>query len=622
MAEQSFADLISKALYHLDLAKKLFAQPNQRESAIRRIRASFNRCREAWLLQQGFTKQLELFARPYERDSLFNRVAPPFVTRKTMLLDEKLLFLHDGTPFHPSLFDGQIPAHEAWQQEALACVEEASLFIEFVTSGRELPLFRWEAINNYRPGQYLKQLNRIPTYMTSQGPKPDGWNWLLFRVLAVDERIVVVRNTYRRTITRLSLNSLWLAPSDLRSGDMETPFERRRAWFELHPEFRQTPLDPSFPSDFGYSRYFTCPCCGYPTMLTHPSYNLIEFDYDMGYYEICYLCDWADAYYADDGHDLDDKEENDPDFGYSLRQARQNFELYQCMFQPKDGVYFHCHSETRIFDIKRRIIESFDEMVGNNNVGKVYLLWNLVEKKRKSLLEALKDFENTHSDAYTTAHKDCEVVGRDFKYKWMDVDVRIQPGQWLIDPIDGLAKVIWTGWANSSFVAKTRSSKRTIRNIVWWTPADLPMNDVTAPVHVRRTWFDVRTENLRGHVTCPCCGYPTLPDERSFEHCYLCDWEDDRQQDDHNADEETGGPNGDYSLTQARRNFQEILCMFRAGDESRWLRHNLRPEVQQQKKLICGMYEHLITAEDEQAVNDLWSGIDSGIGELSDLKGV
>jgi len=47
-----------------------------------------------------------------------------------------------------------------------------------------------------------------------------------------------------------------------------------------------------------------------------------------------------------------------------------------------------------------------------------------------------------------------------------------------------------------------------------------------------------------------------------FEICILCNWEDDGQ-DDPYADEVWGGPNGDYSLTEARKNFKENLIMYR-----------------------------------------------------------
>jgi hypothetical protein len=69
---------------------------------------------------------------------------------------------------------------------------------------------------------------------------------------------------------------------------------------------------------------------------------------------------------------------------------------------------------------------------------------------------------------------------------------------------------------------------------------------------------------------CPCCSLPTLADRGESEACDVCWWKDDGQGD---ADAEAvrGGPNGDYSLAEARRNFVEYGSMYRAGDRTcRW----------------------------------------------------
>ena len=47
----------------------------------------------------------------------------------------------------------------------------------------------------------------------------------------------------------------------------------------------------------------------------------------------------------------------------------------------------------------------------------------------------------------------------------------------------------------------------------------------------------------------------TLSERGGFEICSVCWWEDDGQ-DDADADVVRGGPNGDLSLTQARKNFR------------------------------------------------------------------
>ena len=69
-----------------------------------------------------------------------------------------------------------------------------------------------------------------------------------------------------------------------------------------------------------------------------------------------------------------------------------------------------------------------------------------------------------------------------------------------------------------------------------------------------------------GYVyTCPCCGYPSLDERGGFDICSICFWEDDGQ-DSHNADIVLGGPNGDYSLREARENFAEYYTCYRAMD--------------------------------------------------------
>src|SRR5215510_8344344 len=60
---------------------------------------------------------------------------------------------------------------------------------------------------------------------------------------------------------------------------------------------------------------------------------------------------------------------------------------------------------------------------------------------------------------------------------------------------------------------------------------------------------------------CPCCGYPTLGSLGEFEVCYLCDWEDDGQ-DDADADLVRGGPNHSFSLVEARENFERYLVKY------------------------------------------------------------
>ena len=53
-------------------------------------------------------------------------------------------------------------------------------------------------------------------------------------------------------------------------------------------------------------------------------------------------------------------------------------------------------------------------------------------------------------------------------------------------------------------------------------------------------------------VTCPCCGYKTLTEERAWEICHLCGWEDDEIQFD--IPDFRGGANPE-SLIEAQKHF-------------------------------------------------------------------
>lgn len=76
----------------------------------------------------------------------------------------------------------------------------------------------------------------------------------------------------------------------------------------------------------------------------------------------------------------------------------------------------------------------------------------------------------------------------------------------------------------------------------------------------RKDWAMYRDRYL-----CPCCFMPTLSARAVYEVCEICDWEDDGQDSD-DADIVRGGPNGDYSLREARNNFVQHFTMYRPAD--------------------------------------------------------
>lgn len=93
-----------------------------------------------------------------------------------------------------------------------------------------------------------------------------------------------------------------------------------------------------------------------------------------------------------------------------------------------------------------------------------------------------------------------------------------------------------------------------------------------------RTRFEERrrTFEAAGRATCPACGFPTIAERATYEICSLCAWEDDGQDDDAHRpagyteyflpDDVAGGPNHDYSLTEARENFAINLTSYRPDD--------------------------------------------------------
>ncbi|MBO1001029.1 hypothetical protein IOC57_25315 [Bacillus sp. SD075] len=106
---------------------------------------------------------------------------------------------------------------------------------------------------------------------------------------------------------------------------------------------------------------------------------------------------------------------------------------------------------------------------------------------------------------------------------------------------------------------------------------------------------------------CPCCGFPTLDERGGYDICELCNWEDDGQ-DDLYADEVWGGPNGDYSLTEARRNFNKHLIMYR--DKINILSHTDK-KIETKKNLIRAFVELEKCESDSLEYMSLWSKIKS-----------
>ncbi len=451
---------------------------------------------------------------------------------------------------------------------------------------------------------------------------------------------MVLRHPFRQTIHDVVRWPLTIQPANLPDDDLRTPLEKRRVWFDLHPEFRQIPLAVIAHRNYGSSLYFTCPCCGYPTMTTHPFYNpkhcadAIEFydDFDdgagddeenqgdaspdatmparfgRGCCEICPLCDWAAADDAVDGPDIDLQRPNDRNLGYSLREARLNFESGRCIFTPRDGGYYAYQTDEETLFLKERLCALFDAMPEESRQGRLYLLWSEAQSLRNRLIAHLQArLSQANPETFLPQSRaDGSGEGRNLDNKWSFASWPALPGQWGQDSVTGQGKVIWIGKSATGYQGKIRTGQGTLWNVT--LPCflvrleDKPDEETLRPFHVRRSWFEEHPDYLPDRFCCPCCGCPTLSRRGNHEKCALCGWQDDGR-DDYEADEIREGANGGFSLREARNNFEKYGVIHRPPEGNQERKIHAVQESAEKKRSLIDLCERLIIAasEDERA---------------------
>ena len=149
-------------------------------------------------------------------------------------------------------------------------------------------------------------------------------------------------------------------------------------------------------------------------------------------------------------------------------------------------------------------------------------------------------------------------------------------------------------------------------------------NPPVSPIWTRRAFFDSygETPNQRLaptptygiRISCPCCGYPTLHDRGGFEICYLCWWEDDGQ-DENTLHVVRGGPNGGYSLEQARLNFDVYLVMYEPQNDTR-LGGPDSHDVLELKQSVVAAFEALLLDPSPEHLPELWAAVKAGEKQL------
>lgn len=105
--------------------------------------------------------------------------------------------------------------------------------------------------------------------------------------------------------------------------------------------------------------------------------------------------------------------------------------------------------------------------------------------------------------------------------------------------------------------------------------------------------------------SCPCCGYPTLAGRAMYQICELCWWEDDGQ-DDGNADVVMGSPNQDYSLTEARANFERYEVMYPPERDPRLLGPDSETMLALKRELMA-TFEGMMTAQSGDELDAAWA---------------
>jgi hypothetical protein len=130
------------------------------------------------------------------------------------------------------------------------------------------------------------------------------------------------------------------------------------------------------------------------------------------------------------------------------------------------------------------------------------------------------------------------------------------------------------------------------------------MND---DLRSRREFFDSHTEIPEPRFSCPCCGYPMLFERGGFDICRICWWEDDGQ-DDPNADKVFGGPNHDYSLTDARKNFEAYLVMY-PPDRDRRIGGADSEELRAIKRDLIEVFSQMLAKPSNEELNELWGKV-------------
>lgn len=587
--------------YLIGVHRSLRGKPRRRE-VIKDLRIALTHSVAAWLLKNRHKPHPDFGA-----DALFRQfrvLAPSRLAKKISLLHRRLHLLGRFLPRLNAAAEAPL-TEDRWDRGAEICVEELAAFTIHIKLNKPLQKFRGETEDRpffeYRPGLWVQFYHQ-------------GWNKPATetgKVLQVQGEDVVLRLDDRE-IRIIGKDEGPVKSMDRSPDDMDSPLEKRRTWFDLLPQFRQPPLKEHPYADHASSLFFTCPCCGYPTLRHHPTYRPPEGEYDPTIYSICILCDWADDWDQDDLNA--DEILHGANFDYSLAEARRNFKAQGSMYRPGHDPHSAVHHLPRVREQKNSARAGFDAMVGETSGGTIYLRWADVRRALETLTALLEEQEKNFPKTFTTVRDaDGKALGRVFENKWEWNRFPYRTGEWVQDYVAGLVKILWFGRGPEGYWVITRRTTDTLREMGEISEIERRLSrpdDPVTPMTLRRDWFDTHPEHNRGRATCPCCGFPTQTRPISGERCLLCQWMD-AGQDDHNAAQEVSDANGTYTLRQARENFASGFTLFAPADPMTYAQIQRKEEVIAQKRKITALFYDLLKSPDPGQTDRTWKKLEA-----------
>jgi hypothetical protein len=224
-------------------------------------------------------------------------------------------------------------------------------------------------MSDLKPGQWVRH-------------RPDATKgYELGKVLTIDRDGVAAIRFYRVIqwfFTDIDAFAAAEAPAD----DMDTPFERRRLWYLLHPE-----------ACHGRD---VCPCCGYPTLLPVREFReeppdepddgriLLAAAMDTSN---CPLCLWFDR-----GRDDEDADLYDPVNDMTLAEARASFAVTQSMY-PADAehVFPRALQAPEVRHHRNRAIVALERLRAEETAKARQALWQDIESALAAMVERLED---------------------------------------------------------------------------------------------------------------------------------------------------------------------------------------------------------------------------------------